>query len=144
MEVGRVNQLFNPEIYIPKRITDINHINNNLVKNCPLEESAAKYICPFIDKNIIIVGYNVGFDIKFVSGTLKKYGYRFEYLYAYDVLPLARELLAERVPNHKLGVVAEYFNVNKGLEFHNSLDDVIATKRVMIKLLSMYINLMKK
>lgn len=43
-----------------------------------------------------------------------------------------------KVPNQKLGTIAEHLKVTEGLEFHNSIDDVIATSRVLEKVLNMY------
>ena len=43
-----------------------------------------------------------------------------------------------KVPNQKLGTIAELLKVTEGLEFHNSIDDVIATSRVLEKVLNMY------
>lgn len=50
---------------------------------------------------------------------------------------LAKAVLTKQdVPNFKLGTLAEYFHADVGLEFHNSIDDVIATSRVYGDLLT--------
>lgn len=138
IETGRVDRLFNPEIYIPKDITAINHISNETVKDCPLEEECTDIILSYITPDSIICGYNVSFDIRFLEGVFTRYGKTFTYGFSYDVLQLAKELLGAKVENHKLGTVAEYLNVTGGLEFHNSIDDVVATARVLEKLIPVY------
>jgi hypothetical protein len=49
-----------------------------------------------------------------------------------DTLRMAQELhRKDEAGSHKLGVLAEHFGLDYGLTFHNSMDDVVATMRLL-------------
>ena len=49
-----------------------------------------------------------------------------------DTLRMAQELhRKDEAGSHKLGALAEHFGLDYGLTFHNSMDDVIATMRLL-------------
>lgn len=75
---------------IPKHITEINHITNEMVADKPCFQQIAPALLEFIGNNNL-VGYNLPFDLKFivhyganVTVTPRKY---------YDVLDLARKTI---------------------------------------------------
>ena len=128
----------NPEREISPEVTSINHIDNEMVKDCPTEDEAINEIREFFGDSPFVSGYNsTRFDEKFMDQMyLRTLGEHFKPQLHVDVLLMAREKLDN--PSHKLSDIADLMGVSGSLEFHNSLDDVIATFRVMKMLLKEY------
>lgn len=64
------------------------------------------------------------------------FGENFSYDLHTDVFPMAKELLES--DKYKLSVVAEKYGLDMGLTFHQSMDDVVATTRVLQLALGVY------
>lgn len=137
-EVDRINQFINPEMIIPQEVSNINGITNEMVADKPTEDEAADIIKGFIGENAIIAGYNSkNFDEGFVDAMYQRvFGENFSYDLHTDVFPMAKELLES--DKYKLSVVAEKYGLDMGLTFHQSMDDVIATTRVLQLALGVY------
>ena len=137
-EVNRINQFINPEMQIPQEVSNINGITNEMVADKPTEDEAAEIIRGFIGENSIIAGYNSkNFDEGFIDAMYQRvFGENFSYDLHTDVFPMAKELLES--DKYKLSVVAEKYGLDMGLTFHQSMDDVIATTRVLQLALGVY------
>ena len=136
-ETDRIDLFINPGFHIPERITSINHISDETVKDAPTEEEAFPIIRDFIG-NTPIGGYNSDtFDIPFLNHSFQRvFGESFEPVVKFDVMKIAKEVL--RLDSYKLEEVAKRCEATKGLEFHNSIDDVIATCRVINTIMFCY------
>ena len=143
-ETDRLDQFINPGMEIDEKVTEINHISNETVKDCPHEEEAAGIIRSFFGEMPMVAGYNsIGFDEPFVNNMyLRVYGEGFVPSLHLDVMRMAKEKLD--LPSYKLSDVAHELGADIGLEFHNSIDDVIATSRCMKILMGMYCKQEKK
>lgn len=137
-EIDRIDQFIDPEMDIPENVTEINHISAETVAGCPTEDEAAVIIRRFFGENPIVAGYNSrSFDEGFVNAMyLRIFGETFMPAVHLDVYLMAKEKL--NLPKHKLFMVAHELGADVGIEFHNSIDDVIATFRCMVVLLDMY------
>lgn len=137
-ELNRINQFINPEMQISQEISSINGITNEMVADKPTEDEAAGIIKNFIGENALIAGYNSkNFDEGFVDAMYQRvFGENFSYDLHIDVFPMAKELLES--DKYKLSVVAEKYGLDMGLTFHQSMDDVIATTRVLQLALGVY------
>ncbi len=137
-EINRIDQFIDPEMDIPEEVTEINHISAETVAGCPTEDKAAEIIRKFFGENPLVAGYNsVSFDEGFVNAMyLRVFGEPFTPVAHLDVYRMAKEKLD--LPKHKLFMVAHELGADVGIEFHNSIDDVIATFRCMVVLLDMY------
>ena len=137
-ELNRINQFINPEMQISQEISSINGITNEMVADKPTEDEAAGIIRSFIGENSLIAGYNSkNFDEGFVDAMYQRvFGENFSYDLHIDVFPMAKELLES--DKYKLSVVAEKYGLDMGLTFHQSMDDVIATTRVLQLALGVY------
>jgi DNA polymerase-3 subunit epsilon len=108
-----------------------------------------KFLNQFIDRydkhdKLIVAGYNVQFDIDFISAFFHRHGdaYLGSYIYRsfFDVLHLVGALRykgvipKEDLATTKLQDVADYFGLTD-YAFHNSLDDIMATRELAIALL---------
>jgi DNA polymerase III, alpha subunit (gram-positive type) len=142
MVLGIVEEMkdifINPGFHIPETVTAINHIDDEKVKDCPREKEAVNEIIDFLGEKPLICGYNsINFDEKFMNQMLlRTRGEKFTYLKHIDVIDMAREIFP--TVSHKLSKMAEMLGCDMGLEFHNSIDDVMATFRVFTLLLKEY------
>ena len=114
------------------RITNshIHGITNSKVKNSPTIEESNDEIINFLG-NSILVGHNLdNFDLKFLNYHLSKTLDN----KTLDTLKISRKVLGDKVENHKLDTLANYFGVNPPT--HQARDDVMATFEIYKKLLS--------
>ena len=123
----------NPEIPIPAKITEITGINDETVENAPIEKDLFNEIRAFFGDDFVASGYNIArFDNKFMQNMYKRYGVEFSPISTTDVLEMARDNVNQNeTENFKLGTIAALYGVDKGLTFHNSMDDVTATERLL-------------
>lgn len=83
----------------------------------------------------ILVGHNVQYDLKIVTSQLRRLGLSFDnYIGYYDTLDIIRRLYPQ-LKNHKLDTVSEFIGVSHE-PTHNAMDDILATKDVLIKSLN--------
>lgn len=138
-EIDRINIFINPGFKIPERVTEINGITDELVKNAPRESQAIKDIIKFFGKEPIVAGYNsINFDAKFMDAMyLRSWGDNFKPMFHLDVFQMAKEKLS--INKHNLQSVAHELGADIGLTFHRSMDDVIATARVFQTLYTEYV-----
>lgn len=135
-----------------KNISDealtINGITREEIETYDEPEVAFEKLQTYLDSHIfkfdkkdkaILVGYNVSFDINFLSEWYKHFDPYFgSYINwkKYDIYQKVQELWIRGklgdLPNLKLATVCNYF----GIEFdaHNSLSDIYATKTLMVRL----------
>ncbi|MFZ2967941.1 MAG: exonuclease domain-containing protein [Sulfuricurvum sp.] len=111
-----------PDNPIPKRITSINNITNEMVDNAPHISKVIVELIDFIG-NDCIIAHNAPFDMKFLVSAAQSNGVEIRAKGYICTLKMARSLLA--LQNHKLPTVAKHF----GIEFnpHRAVDDCIAT-----------------
>lgn len=138
-ELDRFDEGMNPGFHIPEDASKVNGLTDDVVKDWQTEAELAKKAKAFLGDNPFLCGYNsVGFDEKFVRNMFLRQGLgELNPSLHLDVVLMARDKLRD-LPSRKLNEVAEYFGADKGLSFHKSIDDVIATARVMAKLMPMY------
>lgn len=128
IELGRLNTYINPGRPIPPEATSIHKITNDMVKDAPgIAEVKAEFL-EFI-KDSVLVGYNVTFDLGFISMAFDGMLDGMPYL---DVMRLAQNHLD--LPDYQLGTVAEYFGFCPNGSFHDSMTDCEATADAFWKL----------
>lgn len=138
-ELSRIDEGMNPGFHIPEGATAVNGITDEMASKWQSEAELAKKVQAFFGDKPFLCGYNsVSFDEKFIRNMYLRQGLPdLEPKLHLDVLLMARDKLRD-LPSRKLGEVTKYFGADKGLSFHQSMDDVIATARVMTKLLPKY------
>lgn len=117
------NNFYNSHNPIPERITALNGISDEMVKDKPYIEDCLKEISSFIG-DLPILGHNVGFDVKFLEKYFMQKENRKLNNEWDDTMKLARENF--QLSSYKLGDLSIRFN-NKYFPSHNSLDDCYAT-----------------
>lgn len=150
--VDSLDIYIDPGYTIPAFITDLTGITQEKLDNDGVSKMEAyNKIHDFWGDKPVIAGYNsVTFDEPLVNELYQKTtGSSFWKTCHLDVLRMAREKIpankaknrkASEVANHKLATMAEYFDVADDTHFHEAIEDVKATFRVMMKLMPMYKN----
>ena len=140
IEIARFDKYINPEIPIPPKITEITGITDDMVFDKQTEKELFPEIADFFGISNVISGYNVAkFDNRFIANMFKRNGSEFKPYCTVDVLEMARDIVdAKDTENFKLGTMASRYGVDEGLTFHNSMDDVIATKDLLVVFLQEY------
>lgn len=131
-EVDKMDLYINPEKKLPTKITEITGITDELLSQYPNENAQWSKIYEFFGDNAIVCGHNSRFDIGFMQELYKRHGKEFHVDVELDTLKMAQELhLKEEAGSHKLGDLTRQFGLDYGLTFHNSMDDVTATMRLL-------------
>ncbi|MDD4110402.1 MAG: exonuclease domain-containing protein [Clostridia bacterium] len=127
--ISKFATLIKPKSPIPHSATLINNITDSMVANSPKVEVAIRDFYRF-SRGAKLVGYNVGFDQKFIQKAAKDQGLFFDNEFV-DVLPLARAKL--RMTRYKLTDVVKRLQIE--LEgAHRALADSLATAEVFLEL----------
>ena len=137
-ELDRFSTFINPEKPLPPDIVRFNErektgINDELLAKYPNEDTLWPDILNFFGNTPIVSGHNVSkFDVSMMRAMYDRHGMEFKPAAELDTLIMAHELhLKEEAGSHKLPALADHFGLNYGLGFHNAMDDVIATMRLL-------------
>lgn len=131
-EIARLDKYINPGYSLSSKITEITGITDAFLMTQKYEEDVFPEIFEFFDDTQAIAGYNVAFDIRFMTAMYERQGKVFDPDFVVDVLEIARDLVPKtETESHKLEAIATVYGVNQDLTFHNSMDDVIATSRLL-------------
>ncbi len=131
---GKIVETFStfvkPSKHIPKEITEITGIDDDMVADAP----TINYILPDFYKfcyGSTMVGHNVSFDISFIYNIAKKLSYNFDNPLM-DTIEMARKKLPG-LKNYKLSTVVDKLNIVLD-NAHRAINDATATAKVFIKL----------
>jgi len=148
--VDTLDLYINPGYPVPEKITELTGITQEKVDTDGVSQMEAyDIIHNFWGDNPVLCGYNsISFDEPLVDAFYKKtIGSSFWCTEHLDVCRMAKEKIpANRrkdrkpteVANHKLATMAEFFGVADDTHFHEAIEDVKATFKVMLKLMPMY------
>lgn len=129
----------NPEREISPQASAINHITNDMVADAPTISEVLPSFEAFVGKSPL-VAHNLEFDIKFlfysgsiITDTPRKY---------YDTLAQSQKMLKKfrsydsdwDVIDHKLGTIAEYFDITFPCQ-HRASGDAMVAGKVFLKLI---------
>jgi DNA polymerase-3 subunit epsilon len=123
--LGTFATLVNPGVAIPPVITMLTGITQAMVVPAPRIEQVLPSFLEFA-AGTVIVGHNVRYDLSFLDAALIRHGYSRLANRSVDTCALSRRLLADEMPNHKLGTLAERLRLAHR-PTHRALDDVLAT-----------------
>lgn len=124
--LGTFQTLVNPGQAIPPTITVLTGITQAMVLPAPRVETALPALLEFVGDQSVIVGHNVGFDLRFLRAATDRTGRPALANAVVDTCRLARRLLADEVPNHKLGTLSDRLRLPHRPS-HRALDDALAT-----------------
>ena len=129
--VDRFASFINPGVAIPKEITTLTGITNEMVADAPPANVVLQQFWEFIQGSVL-VAHNANFDMKFIMEHGSRYQIAFDNDHV-DTLTLARYLLRD-LDHHRLNDLTEYFHI--ALDHHHRADcDAEATALVLLELL---------
>lgn len=135
--IDKFHTLINPEQKIPKFITKLTGINNEMVKDSPKIKEVLPALKEFLGEHIL-VAHNAGFDVCFLNHNFKEH---INHSLNNDVICTLR--LSNRLPleveNRKLGTLCNYFKIINNAE-HRAMGDTEAT----VKLFKEFQTILKK
>ncbi len=131
--LGVFDTLVNPGEPIPAYITVLTGITEAMVLPAPSIDEILPALLEFIG-NTVIVGHNLRFDTSFLDAALRRYGApELDHL-SVDTLRIARRLIRDEIPDHKLGTLARHLHATVD-PCHRALSDARATADVLHALL---------
>ena len=120
-----------PPFLIEEDVIKIHNITNEFLADKPDESELFPIIDKFFGENIIFVGYNGEFDFNFINALYKRQGREFKIQINLDVLDMARDIVGDDAPNHKLQTISEHYGLSSDITFHRAIDDIKATARLL-------------
>lgn len=119
---------------LPKIITELTSITDEMLVGCDTEENVTKRFLDFIG-DLPLVAHNAQFDISFVSSACKKYGLRDFSNTVVDTMGLARNIHSEW-RNHKLSTLVKNLEVEWDEDKHHRADyDCEGTSKCFYKMI---------
>ncbi|MFW6024842.1 MAG: PolC-type DNA polymerase III, partial [Candidatus Woesearchaeota archaeon] len=133
----RFQTFINPNRPIPKKITELTGITDDMVKDAPMLEIALTDFISFIKDSPLVAHNGLKFDIPFITYFLDEMGIELINP-VIDTLHLSRDKLSD-LSSHKLIKVCEKLDISLD-GAHRADNDAEATAKVFIKLKDMYLS----
>ena len=134
--VDTFSSFVNPNKIIPKKISELTHITQDMVDNAPTIEDVLPKFLEFT-KDAVMVAHNSAFDMGFIRRDAKKYmgiDYKPPII---DTLQMARDLYPD-LKGYNLDRLNKIFKLS--LEnHHRAIDDAQSTAKLFIMFLEKYI-----
>lgn len=130
--VDRFASLMNAGVRIPPFITQLTGISNAMVSAAPPADQVMREAARFVG-SLPLVAHNASFDRKFWQAELGRIGLEAAQPFACTVL-LSRRLYP-LAPNHKLGTLAEWFDLPTTGRAHRALADAEVTAHLLARIL---------
>ena len=118
---------------IPLFISKLTGIYDWHLKNSPELKNELNNIKTFLE-NSIVVGHNLSFDLSFLKNVFEKNKIEITFNEKIDTLKMSRALLRNKVRNHKLSTISQFFKT-QNKNNHNAKDDVLTTYEILMNLL---------
>ncbi|OZS41564.1 3'-5' exonuclease [Photobacterium sanguinicancri] len=129
---AQFQQLMNPGCRVSSFIEGYTGITNNMLRTAPSCEEVMDEFADFIG-NANLVAHNASFDQRFLDAELDIVGRQYGGTFACSML-IARRLY-QSAPNHKLGSLVEYKNIETDGVFHRALADSEMTAKLWMQML---------
>ncbi len=118
--VDRFDELIDPHRPIPKKITELTFITDEMVSGCDTEEHVTKRFLEWVG-DCPMVAHNAKFDISFMRAACNKYHFPEFHATVLDTMSIARMLHPEW-PNHKLQTLTKRLDIPWDEEKHHRAD----------------------
>lgn len=134
MRAGEVVDTFssfvNPGMPIPKKITELTGITDEMVADAPGETEAVKLFCDFCG-DAVMVAHNASFDMGFLNAAKHRIGIALEQT-SLDTVELSR-MLYPNLKNHKLDTIARHLEM-EDFNHHRACDDANVLAGMFVKM----------
>lgn len=131
--LATLQTLVAPSVSVPPAVSSLTGITDEMLVDAPALSSVLSVLHDFVE-GVVVVGHNVNFDRAFLDHALTGEDYPPLPSPALDTLGLARALLGDEVPRHRLSWVARHLRTEHR-PTHRALDDALATADVFHALL---------
>lgn len=129
--VDRYASLMNAGVHIPAFITQLTGISNAMVADAPTAEVVMREAAAFVGARTL-VAHNAAFDRQFWQAELARCGLAAPQPFACTLL-LSRRLYPE-APNHKLGTLAQWFDLPASGRAHRALADAEVAAHLLARI----------
>ncbi|MBV9286086.1 MAG: endonuclease, partial [Acidimicrobiia bacterium] len=131
--LGTLQTLVNPGMSIPPEIIVLTGITEAMVLPAPRIDEVLPSFLEFLG-DAVFVGHNVRYDLGFLNASLARAGRPRLSNRFVDTCALARRLLQDEVPDHRLSTLASRLRLGHR-PTHRALDDALATGELLHTLL---------
>lgn len=131
------HHLFNPHTLIPPFVTELTHITDDMVKDCPFTEQFIGEFKNYIG-NTILIAHNAQCDLNFINMECGQANLTPTTNKAICTLQYSRWAYP-KTESHKLSYLADYLKIDKG-NSHRALDDAITCMELFKKCVEVGIN----
>lgn len=118
--IDRFDELIDPKRPIPKKITELTFITDEMVSGCDTEENVTKRFLDWAG-DLPMVAHNAKFDISFMKAACSKYNFPEFDKTVLDTMSMARMLHPEWT-NHKLQTLTKKLDIPWDEEKHHRAD----------------------
>jgi DNA polymerase III subunit epsilon len=131
--LGTFETLVNPGVPVPAFVAGLTGITDSLLRPAPTIDEVLPPLLEFLG-TAVIVGHNLQFDTGFLDTALVRRGRAPLDHPRVDTLALARRLVRDEIPDHRLGTLAHHLQ-SAVVPCHRALADASATADVLHALL---------
>ena len=132
--IDRFDEFINPNRPLPKKITELTQITDDMLKDADDEEEVTKRFLNWAG-DLPMVAHNAKFDISFIEMSMKKYGLGEFKNTVIDTLELSRTL-DRGYSRHSLSALVKRYNVDFDEDAHHRADyDAEGTALVFNKMI---------
>ncbi len=128
---GCFKSFVNPKIRISKKITDITGIDNDMVKDAPLEGEVLKKFLDFVNGSVL-VAHNANFDLNFLLRACKRNNINLNFTII-DTLALCKVLYSD-LAKFTLDRLVKHLKLGE-FNHHRAYDDANILAKVFIEIL---------
>lgn len=129
----RFSEFINPRRPIPRKIQELTHITDDMVRNADGIETVLPKFMDFC-KDSVLVAHNSDFDISFIKRYCHELGLATDFTYA-DTLEIARHLFPD-FKRYGLDYLSKELEINLS-QHHRAVYDAEATAEVLLKMFQM-------
>ena len=129
--VDRYQSLMNAGVRVPGFITQLTGITNDMVRAAPAAEQVMREAARFVG-DVPLVAHNAAFDQRYWRAELALAGLDAPQPFACTVL-LSRRLYPE-APSHRLGALADWFDLPRSGRAHRALADAEVTVELLARM----------
>lgn len=142
LKAERMMDLYiNPKEPLSDKIINLTGITDQILKHAKTENVEASGIYSFLESADLWAAYNCSFDLRMLDQMSARTGISYNPRPCIDVLEMVRDFFSkDQFGSRSLSSVFGYLYPDSEVQFHSSIDDALATAKVMVRLMREYQN----